>query len=70
VNDKAAQRRAVRLFGYRGATVKPNTGALFPIYEVGRLYYLPHGGARFVCRGHGRSWRAAFDNARNNNNDR
>ncbi|HET6958948.1 MAG TPA: hypothetical protein VFI56_20275 [Vicinamibacterales bacterium] len=60
MSDDTAQRKAVRLFGYRGATAKPCEGALHPIYEVGRLYYLPHGGARFVTRGRGRSWHAAF----------
>jgi hypothetical protein len=62
VTDEAAQRKVVRLFGYRGATITPNPGAVAPVYEVGRLYYLPNGGARFVCRGRGRSWRAAFAN--------
>ncbi len=60
----AAQRKAVRLYGYRGATVTPNPGALSPVYEVGRLYYLPNGGARFVRQGSGPSWRIAFESAK------
>lgn len=60
MSDEQAQNRAVSLWGYRGATVAPNPGAVVPLYEVGRLYYLPSGGARFVAQGRGRSWRAAF----------
>lgn len=55
-----AQREAVRRWSYRGATLAPNPGAAFPRYEVGRLYYLPNGGARFVAQGAGKSWRGAF----------
>lgn len=65
-NDQA-QKKAVKLWGYRGATVAPNQGAISPFYEVGRLYYFPNGGARFVCYGRGRSWRAAFDMAAKRN---
>lgn len=65
-----AQRRAVHLWGYRGATVTPREDAVASVYEVGRLYYLAGGGARFVSYGRGRSWRAAFTAAKMNEQKR
>lgn len=65
MTNEAAQRLAVKRWGYRGATITPNEGAVLPVYEVGRLYYTRGGGARFVAQGRGRSWRAAFRSADN-----
>jgi len=59
-----AQKKAVKLWGYRGATGKPPEGTIFPVFQVGRIYYYPMGGARFVVYGSGSSWEAAFRNAR------